>query len=693
MESLVFKTKFYGRELEIEIGKFALQASGAVLAKFGKTTVLCTATLAQKDSESDFLPLLVDYQERYYAARKIIGSKYVRREGKPTDEAILTSRLIDRAIRPYFPQNLRREIHLVITTLSYDEENDPEFPSLIGSSLALFISEIPWKGPVGGVRVAFDGKSFLPFPTVAQASNSKMNLFVSGVEDESGEILVNMLEGEAKEVKEDEFLKAIQVAKKEIKKLIDFQKEIQKQVGKQKILEELFLKPDPKEIEALFEKYYPQIRKNLLLMKEKEGKRLSLSAQTKLQEELGLDSFTFEKLVSKSLSYLILNENLRPDGRKEDEIREIECLAGIIPYTHGSGFFRRGLTQVLSILTLGAPGDELLLEGMKISGKKRFLHHYNFPPYSAGETGALKAPSRREIGHGALVEKALRPLVPETTDFPYAIRVVSEVLSSNGSTSMASVCASSLALFDGGVPLKKAVAGISCGLIQEGQKEKVLTDIQGPEDQLGGMDFKVAGTKDGITAVQLDVKVRGLSEKIIQKTLAKALSARKFILEKMEKVLPRPRTSLSPLAPKILSLTISPEKIREVIGPEGKTIKQIISHTHTTIDIEEDGQIFITGETWEGVENAAKWIKDITREIKEGEIFEGRVKRVMNFGVIFELFPGQDALLHISEIFREKMPPEILKKYFHLGDVISVKVKRIDENGRVFLTLPKGKLR
>jgi len=693
MESLVFKTDFYGRELEVEIGKFAPQASGAVLAKFGKTTVLCTATLAQKESESDFLPLLVDYQERYYAARKIIGSKYIRREGKPTDEAILTSRLIDRAIRPYFPQNLRREIHLVITTLSYDEENDPEFPSLIGSSLALLISEIPWKGPVGGVRIAFDGKNFTPFPTVTQASNSKMNLFVSGVEGENGEILVNMLEGEAKEVKEEEFLKAVQASKKEIKKLIDFQKEIQKKVGKQKILEELFLKPDLKELEALFEKYYSQIRKNLLLMREKEGKKLSSAFQAKLQEELGVDNFTFEKLVSKALSYLILKENLRPDGRKEDEIREIECLAGIIPWTHGSGFFRRGLTQVLSILTLGAPGDELLLEGMKISGKKRFLHHYNFPPYSAGETGTLRAPSRREIGHGALVEKALRPLIPETTDFPYAIRVVSEVLSSNGSTSMASVCASTLALFDGGVPLKKAVAGISCGLIQEGKEEKVLVDIQGPEDQLGGMDFKVAGSKDGITAVQLDVKVRGLSEKLIEKTLKEAFKARSFILEKMESVLPRPRSSLSPLAPKILSLAINPEKIREVIGPEGKTIKQIISHTNTTIDIEEDGQIFITGETWEGVKNAAKWIKDITREIREGEIFEGRVKRVMNFGVIFELFPGQDALLHISEIFRKKVSPESLKKYFHLGDVVSVKVKSIDENGRVFLTLPKGKLR
>ncbi|MCD6094694.1 polyribonucleotide nucleotidyltransferase, partial [bacterium] len=435
----------------------------------------------------------------------------------------------------------------------------------------------------------------------------------------------------------------------------------------------------------------------LLLEREENGKKKSSLAQQKLREEIGLDKPSFETLVRKVLHKMILEENLRPDGRKMDELRKITCKAGIFPRTHGSALFSRGLTHVVSIVTLGAPGDQLLLEGMEITGTKRFLHHYNFPPYSTGEVKPIRAPGRREIGHGALVEKALRFAIPETESFPYTIRVVSECLSSNGSTSMASVCASSLALFDAGVPLKRSVAGISCGLIIEDDNSKpisdrnykILTDIQGPEDSLGDMDFKIAGTQTGVTALQLDVKIRGLTLQIIKDTLCSARKAREKILEKMENVLPHPRPQVSPFAPQILSIKINPEKIREVIGPGGTMINKIIEETDTSIDIENNGLIFVTAKDKEKAKQAINWIKGITREIKTGEVFQGRIEKIMNFGLLVEILPNQIGLLHISEIFPKKAPRRRLSQRFKIGQIIPVKVKNIDQSGRITLSLVK----
>ena len=696
---MIYETEFAKRPLKIETNSLASQSSGSVLVTFGKTVVLGTATMGKADIEVDFLPLTVDYEERFYAAGKISGSRYVRREGKPSEEAVLVSRMIDRTIRPYFSDDLRREIQVVLTVFAFDEENDPDFPSLLAASLALSISDIPWDGPVAGVRIGISNDSesskadFILNPTYENREEAKLDLFISGIADKENNLLFNMLDGGAEEILEEEVISAIDFSKKEISSLIDFQKDIQKKEGKKKIV----LEKEKEDLNALYKKHYSKIKENLLLEREKDGKSKTALSQEKLKEELELNSVVFKALTEKTLHQLILEDNLRSDGRRIDEIRNISCKAGILPQTHGSGLFFRGLTHVLSTLTLGAPGDHLLLEGMEITGKKRFLHHYNFPSYSVGEVRRAGPPGRREIGHGALSEKALRPVIPEIQEFPYTIRIVSEILSSNGSTSQASVCASSLALFDAGVPVKKSVAGISCGLIMEDdsskpisqRKYKILTDIQGPEDNLGDMDFKVAGTKNGITAIQLDVKVRGLTLQILKDGFLQAKKAREEILEKMDKVISKPRPQLSLLAPRILNIKINPEKIREVIGPGGKMINEIIEETDSSIDVEDNGSIFVTAKNKDNAEKAIEWIKNITREVKEGEVFQGKIKTIVNFGVFVELLPKQEGLLHISEIFPDRRSEQDLNKKFKVGQIIPVKVRNIDYSGKIKLSLFK----
>lgn len=711
---MIYQINFAGRPLKIETNSLASQSSGSALISYGNTVVLGTAAMGDADIEANFLPLTVEYEERYYAAGKIIGSRYMRREGRPSEAAILTARMIDRAIRPGFPENLRREVQVILTVFAFDEENDPDFPALLAASCALLISNIPWDGPMAGVRVGIPGKiassddnfnsrSFIssekPFilnPIYKERGDAKLDLFTAGVTGKNEDIIVNMLDGGAEEVSEDEVFSAIDFSRDHIKTLLSLQEDIRKKEGKPKL--DISCLTVKENLDELLKKHYGRIRENLLLSKET-SEEMGPSKE-KLKTDLALDDFVFKKLTEKTLQEMVLRENIRSDGRKIDEIRQISCRAGILVRTHGSGLFCRGLTKVLSILTLGAPSDELLLEGMEISGKKRFLHHYNFPPYSSGEVKRMGSPSRREIGHGALAEKALRAVIPETEKFPYTIRVVSEVLSSNGSTSMASTCASSLALFDAGVPVKTHVAGISLGLIIRPESVlepkpsdyKILTDIQGPEDGLGDMDFKVAGTRTGLTAIQLDTKVKGLKIDILKKGLERARKAREKILEEMNKTISKPRPDLSPFAPRILTIRISPEKIREVIGPHGKIINEIIEETDAAIDIEEDGLVFVTAKDPKKGEKAIDWIKNITREIKAGEVFDGRIRKIANFGIFVELLPGQDGLLHVSEIlpsqgFGRNNSFLLLKEKFKLGQIIKVRVISIDEEGKMRLSL------
>ena len=696
---MIYETEFAKKPLKIETNSLASQASGSVLVSFGKTVVLGTATMGKADIEADFLPLTVDYEERFYAVGKISGSRYMRREGKPSEEAVLVSRMIDRIIRPYFSDDMRREIQVVLTVFAFDEENDPDFPSLLAASLALSISDIPWDGPVAGARVGINRDSknskndFILNPTYENREEAKLDLFISGIADKNNDFLFNMLDGGAEEISEQEVISAIDFSKKEIPSLIDFQKDIQKKEGKKKIV----LEKEKEDLNTLYKKYCGKIKENLLLEKEKNGRSKSSLAQEKLMEEIKIDKSAFKALTEKTLHQMILEDGLRSDGRKIGQIREISCSAGIFSQTHGSGLFFRGLTHVLSILTLGAPGDHLLLEGMEISGKKKFLHHYNFPAFSVGEVRRLGPPGRREIGHGALAEKALRPVIPDIEEFPYTIRIVSEILSSNGSTSQASICAASLALFDAGVPVKGSVAGISCGLIMEDdgskpvcqRKYKILTDIQGLEDSIGDMDFKVAGTKKGITAIQLDVKVRGLTMEILKDGFTGTKKARENILEKMDELLLEPRSQLSSLAPRILNIKINPDKIRDVIGPGGKMINEIIEKTESSIDVEEDGSIFVTAKNKENAEKAIEWIKNITREVKVGEIFQGKIKTIVNFGIFIELLPKQEGLLHISEIFPDRRSNQNLNEKFKIGQIVPVKVGNIDQNGKIRLFLSK----
>lgn len=695
-----FKLELGQRNLIIKTENLAEQANGNVLVGYGDTLILATSVMSQQEKESDFLPLTVDYEERYYAAGKILGPRYIRRESRPSDEAILTSRLIDRAIRPLFPKNFSREVQVIITCLSWDRENDPDIVGLLGASLALAISDIPWSGPLGVVRIGRVNGQFILNPTYEEREKSELDLVLSGV-SENNDILINMIEGEAQEISEDLILEAVQFAKPYLKEIIDFQNQIIEREGKEKILIQspIFDLDFEKEIKEFLGQ-----KLQTALYQEKKAERMDkinalreellnfVEQKYSDSQKIKYAKNFFEKEIDRIIHQNILKYKKRPDGRDLNQMREISCQVGLLPRTHGSGLFCRGQTKTLSILTLGAPGDVKLLEGMEIVGKKRFMHHYNFPPYSTGEVKPMRGPGRREIGHGMLVEKALLPLIPSFEEFPYTIRVVSEILSSNGSTSMASVSSASLALMDAGVPIKAPAAGISIGLMSNGLNDyQILTDIQGPEDHHGDMDFKVAGTKNGITALQMDVKIKGISEKILKEALEKAKEARLEILDLMEKTLPKPRPQLSPFAPRILTLQINPEKIREVIGPGGKVINEIIEETGVAIDIEPSGLIYITSEKEEAAKKAISWIKNITREVRVGEIFQGKVKRILNFGAMVEIFPGQEGLLHISQLarYRVKKVEDVLK----VGDIVPVRVIKIDEQGRINLALKKERRR
>jgi len=691
-----FKLELAGRELSVEVRNLAEQANGSLLVSYGDTLILATCVMAEQRREVDFFPLTVDYEERFYAAGKILGSRYLRRESRPQDEAILTSRLIDRTIRPLFPEHFSKEVQVVATCLSWDRENDPDIVGLLGASLTLAISDIPWSGPVAALRIGRIDNEFVLNPTYEEREKSELDLVLTGIYQDD-DILINMIEAESQELSEELILTAFQFAKPYLKKIIDFQNQIIEKEGKEKISVE---PPDSdSELEKEVREFLSQnLEKALYQSKKNEritdvnglkeqlfsflGQKYSEADKMKQAREL------FEKEVNRLIHENILKSEKRPDLRKLDQLREISCEVGLLPRTHGSGLFCRGQTKTLSILTLGAPSDVKLSEGMEISGKKRFMHHYNFPPYSTGEVKPMRGPGRRDIGHGMLVEKALLPLVPSFEEFPYTIRIVSEILSSNGSTSMASVSSAVLALMDAGVPIKAPAAGISIGLATDEKGQyKILTDIQGPEDHYGDMDFKVAGTRKGIIAIQMDVKIKGINQDILKDALKHAKLARLEILDSMEKVLPKSRNQLSPFAPRILTLQINPEKIREVVGPGGKIINEIIRETGVAIDIQPTGLIYITSEKEETAKKAIDWIKNITHEAKVGETFQGKVKRIFAFGAMVEIFPNQEGLIHISQLapYRVERVEDVVK----IGDVVQVQVISIDEQGRVNLSMKK----
>lgn len=702
IDKKTFKLELGGRDLQIEIGNLTEQANGSVFVRYGDTMLLATAVMSKEErGDQGFFPLTVDYEERYYAAGKIKGPRYIKREGRPSDEAICNARLIDRAIRPLFPPDLSREVQVVVTVLSFDGQNEPDILGLIAASLALSISDIPWSGPLAALRIGGTEDQFILNPTYQEREKSKLDIVFSAVTGAvtGKEVLINMIEGKFDEAKEELILKSWQQLQPNLEKLINFQKEIAKEIGKEKLA--LLAPTKDSELENEIKKFLGQRLEKAVFQKKKEER---VNGVEQLKDELiGFMRENYPEKINYSQRFFdgeierLVHENaikngLRPDGRKIEEIRELYCQVGLLPRTHGSGLFCRGETKALSILTLGAPGDQQLLEGMEIVGKKRFMHHYNFPPYSTGEVRPMRGPGRREIGHGMLAEKALLPLIPSVDQFPYTIRIVSEILSSNGSTSMASISSSSLALMDAGVPIKAPAAGISLGLMSDKNNldnYKILSDIQGPEDHYGDMDFKMAGTKEGVTALQMDVKIPGINEKIFKESLERSKKVRLQILGKMAETLEKPRPELSPFAPRILTLQINPEKIREVIGPGGKVINEIIDQCGVSIDIEDTGEVFVTAENEEAAKKAIAWIKNITREVKVGEIFEGKVKRLMDFGAFVEILPGQEGLVHISQLAprRVNKVEDIVK----IGDIIQVKVISIDEQGRINLSLKEAK--
>ncbi|MEK7540794.1 MAG: polyribonucleotide nucleotidyltransferase [Patescibacteria group bacterium] len=690
-----FEIKIGEKSIIIKTTNWAEQASGSCLVQCGETEVLVTAVLSPfSRPEIDYFPLTVEYEERFYAAGKIFGSRFMKRESRPTDEAILTARMIDRAIRPLFPKDFKKEVQVVVTCLSWDGENDPDILGMIGASFALATSNIPWNGPLGVVRVTKNNGGWIFNSGYSQRKEGDMDLTLSAIEKD-GDILVNMIEMGAKEISENDVLRAYEDAKEELKKIIDFQVQAVKKIGKDKdVFEPAVESGIEKEIKEWLEDKLektinnaPKGEKNLgatEVLKQELIKYLAEKHPGEGKEKQVLAFF--EKEIEKIIIKNIIEKDCRPDGRKSIDIRPLSCEVAVLPRTHGSAVFFRGLTRVLSILTLGGPGDQQILEGMEFVGKKRFLHHYNFPPFSSGETAPMRGPKRREIGHGNLAEKALLPVIPDPEKFPYTIRIVSEVVSSNGSTSMASTCAACIALMDAGVPIKEPVAGISIGLAkdEESGKYKILTDIQGPEDHYGDMDFKVAGTKNGITAIQMDIKIDGIDKKIMEEALERAKDARLKILDIMKKELPEPRKNLSPFAPKISIIQINPAKIGEVVGPKGSVINKIIEEYGVSIDIEDSGLVFITGQDQAAVENTVNRIKSITREVQIGEIFQGTVRKIMDFGAFVDILPGQSGLVHISKFATHKI--DKVEDVVKIGDVIPVKITGIDELGRINLS-------
>ncbi|OGF82865.1 polyribonucleotide nucleotidyltransferase [Candidatus Giovannonibacteria bacterium RIFCSPLOWO2_01_FULL_44_16] len=714
MQSKKFTTEVGGKTLTAEFTDMAHQANGSCLITYGGTVVLATAVQSKNAREgTDFFPLTVDYEEKFYAAGMILGSRFMRREGKASDEAVLVSRLIDRSIRPLFSQKTRNEVQIIILALSIDEDNDPDVLSIMGASLALGTSNIPWAGPIGAVRVGKKEGKLIINPSYKDRMDAALDTVICGKDGK-----VNMIEAGAFEISENEMMEALEAASKEIDKLCDFQKKIISELGEKKADIKIAAAPD--DMKEMFKKNIVKKLEESIYIKEKLNRYEAMNQLKKEWVETCVEFFPevsksisdglFEEAIDEIVHKNIIEKEKRPDGRGTKEIRKLFAKAGLFPRTHGSGLFYRGETHILSITTLGAPSDVQLIEGMEIRAKKRFMHHYNFPPFSVGEVKPMRGPARRDIGHGALAERALLAIIPKAEDFPYTIRVVSETLSSNGSSSMGSVTAGALSLMDAGVPIKAPASGIAMGLMMEsarpGKKSassksdfpgksdffpadeiryKILTDIQGPEDHHGDMDFKVAGTKNGITAVQMDVKVAGISLKIMKEAFLQARDARIQILEVVTKELSAPRPELSEFAPRILTMHINPDKIRDVIGPGGKMIQSIIAETGTEIDIEQDGTIFITATNPEGMKMAEEKIKMLTRDFVVGETFEGKVTRLFPFGAMVEIGPKQEGLVHISELapFRVNQVTDVVSP----GDEVKVKVVGIDDQGRVNLSI------
>lgn len=671
----------------IESGKMAKQADGSVTVRCGETIVIVNAVASSEVREgTDFFPLTVDYREKTSAAGKIPGG-FFKREGKPTEKEILTARLTDRPIRPLFPDGFFNEVQIISDVISADDQNDPDLLSIIGASAALHISDIPFSGPIGAVRIGLKNGSWLINPTYSELKESSIDLVVAGTDK-----AIIMVEGSAEEISEEEMLEALKIGHQEIKKIVKAQNELRKLCGKEKRTFSLF-----KIDESIFsemEKYLEgKIDKKLVVIGKRKREE-ALSALYKETKEFILEKFpespelmikeAFFKIEQTKVRRMIVEKGIRNDGRKLQEIRPIECETGLLPRTHGSALFTRGETQALVITTLGTPDDEQKIESYEGESRKSFMLHYNFPPYSVGEVKPVRGPGRREIGHGALAERSILGVLPKGEEFPYTIRIVSEIMESNGSSSMATVCGGILSLMDAGVPIKAPVAGIAMGLIKEKDKTVVLTDILGSEDHLGDMDFKVAGTRKGITGFQLDLKIEGIEDEVLKKALEEAKIARLKVLDIMEKVIDKPRTNISAYAPRIVTIKINPDKIGLLIGPGGKTIKKIIEETQTEINIEDDGSVSIASNKEERVNLAIDKIKALTAEVEIGKIYKGTVKNIVDFGAFVEVLPGKEGLVHISQLadFRVKKVDEVLK----LGETVMVKVMEIDERGRINLS-------
>ncbi len=680
-----------GRTLTLEAGRLAKQANGAVLVRYGDTCVLTAATASSEPREGiDFFPLTVDYEERLYSVGKIPGG-FIKREGRPSEKAILSSRLIDRPIRPLFPKGYRNDVHVVATVLSVDQDNLPDVASMIGASAALHISDIPFQGPIAAVVVGLIDDQLVINPTVEQAEKSLMHLVVAGTKD-----AVMMVEAGAQEIPEETCLDAILFGHEKIQEIVSFIEDFCNEamelgIAKEKKEPQLYT-IDP-ELEEKIRELATEPMQEAIRTKEKLEREANIDGVKNETIEKLLEEYPeqekdirniLDSIVKEYVRKLITVDKIRPDGRATDEIRPITCEVGVLPRTHGSGLFTRGQTQVLNVTTLGAIGEEQILDGLGLEESKRYIHHYNFPPYSVGDTRPMRGPGRREIGHGALAERALEPMIPSEEEFPYTIRLVSEVLESNGSSSMASVCGSTLSLMDAGVPIKAPVSGVAMGLIREGEHYTILTDIQGMEDHFGDMDFKVAGTKKGVTAIQMDIKIAGIDRNILKDALEQARKGRLFIMDKMLNAISEPRPELSPYAPRIITTMIDPDKIRDIIGPGGKTIKKIIDETGVKIDIEDDGRVFIAAVDSEAGAKALRIIESLIRDVEVGKIYIGKVNRITNFGAFVEILPGKEGLVHISHLAEERIPK--VEDVVSIGDEILVKVTEIDRQGRINLS-------
>lgn len=681
-----FEMELGGRPLIIESGKLAKQAGGAVLVRYGDTAVLVTATASAEPREGiDFFPLTVDYEEKLYSVGKIPGG-FIKREGRPSESAILSGRLIDRPIRPLFADGFRNDVQVVATVLSVDQNNPPDIPAMIGASCALCISDIPFDGPIGGVRIGRIDNQFIINPTVDEQEKSELNLVVAGTKD-----AVIMVEAGADELPEEIILEAISFGHEVIRTIIDFQLKITSAIGKPKRNIKLF--DVTSDIDTAVREYVTE----KLDAAVRNSDKLEREAQISTVKKAAIEHFAaifpdqpkevqyvLQKVLKEIVRRMITVEKIRPDGRGLEEVRPISCDISLLARTHGSGLFTRGQTQVLTVTTLGAIGDEQILDGLGVEESKRYMHHYNFPSYSVGETRPSRGPGRREIGHGALAERALVPVIPNENDFPYTIRLVSEVLESNGSSSMGSVCGSTLSLMDAGVPIKRPVSGVAMGLVKDGDHYSILTDIQGMEDALGDMDFKVAGTTKGVTAIQMDIKIAGITKEILTTALEQAKRGRSHILNIMLETISTPKAELSPYAPRIITMEIHPDKIRDVIGPGGKTIKKIIEETGVSIDIEDDGKVFIAAVDVSAGEKAIRIIEGLVREVEVGTAYSGKVTRIMNFGAFVEILPGKEGLVHISQLALERVAK--VEDVVKIGDEITVKVTEIDRQGRINLS-------